>query len=197
MKMSKIFLISIKSIIIFTVITGIIYPLIITGAGQLLFPHKSNGSLVQANGRISGSELIAQKFEDVKYFWPRPSATSYSTMPSGGSNFSPASIKLKQVSDSIRAAFNVRNGLSVGIKTPSEMIFKSASGLDPHISKESALLQTERIFKARNLNGEKMKLLEQLVEEFTEKPQFGILGQERINVLLINIELDKLQYGRE
>lgn len=195
--MKNILLISVKYLIVFTIITGILYPLAITAIGQILFPFKSNGSMHEESGITYGSELIAQKFEDNKYFWPRPSATAYSTLPSGGSNLSPAGLKLKQVSDSIKFDFIEKNNLSKDIKIPSEMIFKSASGVDPHISKESAILQTERIFKARNFDDEKRRLVVQLVEKYTEKPQFGILGQERINVLLINTELDKLQYGRK
>jgi K+-transporting ATPase ATPase C chain len=195
--LKNILLISFKYLIVFTIITGILYPLAITAIGQILFPFKSNGSMVEINGRNYGSELIAQKFDDDKYFRPRPSATAYSTLPSGGSNLSPASLKLKQVSDSIKSVFIENNNLEQGTEIPSEMIFKSASGLDPHISRESAMLQTGRISKARKFNDEKKLILEQLVEKYTEKPQFGILGQERINVLLINIELDKLQYGRE
>jgi potassium-transporting ATPase KdpC subunit len=197
MNLKNILSVSVKFLVVFTIITGIFYPLVITGTGQFLFPRKSNGSMVEVNGRNYGSELIAQKFEEDKYFRPRPSQTSYSALPSGGSNISPASIKLKQVSDSIKSAFIENNKLKQGTEIPSEMIFKSASGLDPHISRESAMLQTGRISNARKFNDEKKLMLEQLVDKYTEKPQFGILGEERINVLLINIELDKLQYGRE
>ena len=184
---------SVKVLLLFTVLTGVIYPLVITGIGQILFPYKSNGSLISLDNKVIGSELIAQKFEKDKYFQSRPSFTDFTSMPSGGSNLAIASLNYKDKSDSMCNSFKEKNLLPKESPVPSEMMSYSASGNDPHISRmQSALLQVIRISKARNFdNNKKVKLLN-IIDTFTEKPQFGILGEERINVLMINLEIDKL-----
>jgi len=173
-----------------TVLTGVLYPLLITGIAQVAFPGNANGSLVYLNNKPVGSELIGQKFDSIIYFSSRPSATGYNPLPSGGSNFGLTNSKLiNQVSER-KNEFISFNSLDSLMPIPSEMLFASASGLDPHISVESALLQAERISVARKLDGSgKAKLIED-IGNMTEKPQFGILGKERINVLLLNIALD-------
>ncbi|MDD5361463.1 MAG: potassium-transporting ATPase subunit KdpC [Ignavibacteria bacterium] len=183
---------TIKVLLIMTVLTGIIYPLIIFGAGSVFFPSKANGSLIEANGNTAGSELIAQKFESEKYFQPRPSAVDFQPLPSGASNLGPTSGKLKAISDSLRLAYILKNNLSEDAKVPSDAVYSSGSGLDPHISYENAVLQSERISKARNFNEEKKQQLRKLIDRTLENPQFGFLGEPRINVLNLNIELDKL-----
>lgn len=183
---------SVKLLLALTVITGVVYPLLVTGLGQLAFPFKSNGSLILKDGSLIGSELIAQQFENNKYFQSRPSYNGYSSMPSGGSNLAIAGKDYKQKSDSICNAFRQKNNLLQNSEVPSEMMSYSASGLDPHISKQSALLQAERISVARNFSEDKRRSLLALIDKLTEKPQIGILGEERINVLLINLEIDKL-----
>jgi len=185
-------LISIKIFALFTVLCGIVYPLFITGIAQVAFPEKANGSLIIQDNKVIGSELIGQKFDQDNYFWSRPSATNYSTMPSGGSNLGPSSEKLKQQVAERTAQWNAANPTEAPEKIPSEMLLASASGLDPHISPKAALLQVDRIVKVRNLNDTQKQQLLKSITELSEAPQFAFLGENRINVLALNLELDKL-----
>jgi K+-transporting ATPase ATPase C chain len=178
-------LISIKMLLLMTVLTGIIYTLFITGISQLIFPKKANGSIIQN----VGSELIGQKFTSEKYFWSRPSATDYNPLPSGGSNLGMTSKTLQDKTLAITNYFTVKNEISKISIIPNEMIFSSASGLDPHISIEAANLQVKRIANARNIDETQIV---QIITKLKENRQFFILGEERINVLLLNLELDKL-----
>jgi potassium-transporting ATPase KdpC subunit len=182
-------IISIKLLLVFTVLTGILYPLFITGIAQLTFHSKANGSLLIKDNQIIGSKLIGQNFSSDKYFWPRPSASGYNPLPSGGSNYGMTSQILKDKSFNQKYMFIQKNHLPIGTIIPQEMIYSSASGLDPHISVEAAKLQVNRISKARNIDENQIL---QLIAKFKVKRQFYILGEERINVLLMNIELDKL-----
>ena len=188
----KTLIISIKIFFFFTVLTGIIYPLLVTGIAQLAFPSKANGSLIVRNNKTIGSELIGQQFDSTIYFTSRPSAVSYNPLPSGGSNYGLTNLKLKNLVAERKHQFINFNQLDSLAAIPSEMLFASASGLDPHISPKAALLQVERISRVRNLdNIQKQKLL-QCINELSEKPTFMFLGEERINVLNLNLELDKL-----
>lgn len=182
-------IISLKMLLMMTVLTGIIYPLFITGLAQLVFPAKANGSLILKNDTIIGSGLIGQQFTSDRYFWPRPSAIDYNPLPSGGTNFGMTSQTLKTKTETEIQSFLQRNYLPENTEIPNEMIFASASGLDPHISVQAARLQTKRIAKARN---EDEGLILRLVDRFVEERQCFILGQERVNVLLLNLELDIL-----
>ena len=186
-------LISIKIFALFTVLCGIAYPLLITGIAQVVFPAKANGSLIVQDNKVIGSESIGQKFDSEIYFWSRPSATDYSAMPSGGSNFGPTSLKLKQLVADRTAQWIKSNPTSDAGKIPSEMLLASASGLDPHISPKAALLQVDRIVKARKFSDQQKQKLLKIVTEQTESPQFSFLGETRINVLTLNIALDKLK----
>ncbi len=183
--------ISLKIFLFFTVLTGIIYPLLITGIAQLTFPAKANGSLIVKNNKIIGSELIGQRFETNIYFTSRPSAISNNPLPSGGSNLSLTNSKLKHSVDSLRGEFILFNHLDTHAEIPSEMLFASASGLDPHISPEAAYLQVERISKARNLNESQKMSLKNYVSSSVNYPQFGLFGESCVNVLLLNLELDQ------
>jgi K+-transporting ATPase ATPase C chain len=185
-------IISIKIFALFTVLCGIAYPLFITGIAQLVFPAKANGSLIVRDNKVVGSELIGQKFDSEIYFWSRPSATDYSAMPSSGSNFGPTSSKLKQLVADRTAQWIKSNPTSAPEKIPSEMLLASASGLDPHISPKAALLQVDRIVKVRNLDDNQKQQLLKIISELSESPQFSFLGDERINVLALNLELNKL-----
>jgi K+-transporting ATPase ATPase C chain len=186
-------IIALRFFIIMTILTGIIYPLVMTGMAQLIFPSKANGSLIMKDGKIIGSELIGQKFDSSIYFWSRPSATGYNPVPSGASNYGPTSDTLKKQITARRALFAKMNSITDIMTIPKEMIFASASGLDPHITPEAALLQVERISSARHFdNNQKQKLL-QKIKEISEKPQFLILGDERINVLRLNLELNNIE----
>lgn len=189
----KTLFISLKIFLFFTVLTGIIYPLFVTGIAQVVFPSKANGSLIVKNNKIVGSELIGQKFDSVIYFSSRPSAISYNPLPSGGSNFGLTNAKLKQSVDTLKKQFIVYNQLDSHAVIPSEMLFASASGLDPHISPKAALLQVDRISKSRSFDETHKQQLINLVHQKTEKRQYNLLGEERINVLLLNIELDKIK----
>ncbi|MEK2645291.1 K(+)-transporting ATPase subunit C [Bdellovibrio sp. BCCA] len=176
----KNFIISIKIFIVLSLMTGVLYPVAVTGVGQLFFSYKANGSLLEREGSPVGSELIAQKFVNPKYFWPRPSAGDYATVASGASNASPTSENLKKSVLQRKA-----QGLS------HEMLFTSGSGLDPHISPEAAKDQVQRIVQERKLSQEQTVLVEKLIEDYTEGRQGGLLGEKRVNVLKLNLALDK------
>lgn len=185
-------IISIKIFAVLTVLCGIAYPLLVTGIAQLAFPGKANGSLIVQDNKVVGSELIGQKFDSIIYFSSRPSATDYNALPSGGSNLGPTSSKLKQMVLDRKAQFVEFNQLSASENIPSEMLLASASGLDPHISPNAALLQVGRIAKARQFSEEQKQQLVTVITDQTESPQFSFLGETRINVLVLNLALDKL-----
>jgi len=189
----KTLFISLKIFLFFTVLTGVIYPLLVTGIAQLTFPAKANGSLIVKDNKTIGSELIGQQFDSTIYFSSRPSAVAYNPLPSGGSNYGLTNIKLKNQVTERRHQFITFNQLDSLTVIPSEMLFASASGLDPHISPQAALLQVERITKARNFDSSQKQRLLQRINELSEKPTFMVLGEERINVLNLNLELDKLK----
>jgi potassium-transporting ATPase KdpC subunit len=185
--------ISLRLVIILTVITGIIYPMVITGLAQAIFHEKANGSLVKKNDTIIGSALIGQQFNSPDYFHPRPSAVNWQTFPSGASNLSWSDQRLKEAVILRKEAFLKENMLNDTASVPAEMLFASASGIDPHISPKAALLQVGRIAVSRNFNMEQKQKLVSLVSIMTEKPQYSIFGEERINVFLLNLELDKIE----
>ena len=189
----KTLLISLKIFLFFTVLTGIMYPLLVTGISQLMFPFKANGSLIVKGNTVIGSELIAQKFDNPAYFSSRPSAISYNPLPSGGSNLGLTNAKLKRNADSCKANFITVNLLESQTVIPSEMIFASASGLDPHISPEAALLQVNRISRARNFDSSQKQRLVECIVKLTEHPQLLCLGEKRINVLMLNLATDKIK----
>ena len=188
----KSLVIAIKMFLLFSILTGIIYPLIVTGMAQLVFNSKANGSLIEKNGTIAGSALIGQKFDTAIYFSSRPSATSYNPLPSGGSNLGLTNSRLRELSEQRRHQFIAFNNLDTLTSVPSEMLFASASGLDPHISLRSALLQYERISRVRRLNESQKAKLKELIYSLTEKKQLFCLGEPRINVLQLNLSLDNL-----
>ena len=186
-------IIALKLLLVMTVLTGIVYPLVMTGLAQLCFPSKANGSMVMKDGNIAGSELIGQKFDSSIYFWSRPSAIDYNPVPSGASNFGPTSDKLKkQVSDR-RASFAAKNSITDITAIPKEMIFASGSGLDPHISPGAALCQLERVATARNFNGAQKQKVQQLITDMTEGPQYFLFGEPRINVFTLNLAVDNIR----
>ena len=185
-------ILALKFLLVMTVLTGLLYPLFITVIAQVTYPSRSNGSLILKDGTVTGSELIGQKFDSPIYFWSRPSVTGYNPIPSGATNYGPVSDTLRKLVSFRRDYFAGMNSIKDVMSVPKEMIFASASGLDPHISPEAALLQVERISNARHLdNLHKGKIIEK-INDLTEPPQFLILGEERLNVLILNIELDKI-----
>jgi K+-transporting ATPase ATPase C chain len=172
-----------------TLLTGVVYPALVTLFAQGVFHHRANGSVVELDGKGVGSELIGQAFDDPRYFWGRPSATdrvSYNAAASGGSNRGPTNPDLlKDVAErvqAIRTAHPDQNG-----PVPADLVTASASGLDPHITPAAADYQALRVAKARGL---KDALLRQLIQEHIENRTFGLLGEPRVNVLKLNLALD-------
>jgi K+-transporting ATPase ATPase C chain len=190
--MKKIIIQSLKLFLMITVLTGLIYPLVILLIGQIIFPFQANGSLIVKNGKVIGSELLGQNFSDSIYFQSRPSAINYNPMPSGASNLALSNALLKEQVNTRKLEFRGNNFLSDSINVPSDMLFASGSGVDPHISAESAKLQINRIIKSRNLEPDKSKLLYNLVDSLAEYPQFEILGNQVVNVLNLNLKLDEV-----
>ena len=184
---------ALRLFLLMTILTGILYPFLVTGLGQMLFPYKANGSLVVFKGKIVGSDLIGQKFVSEKYFWSRPSAIDYNPLPSGGSNLGPTSVDLLTKVAQRRKLMEKANPESRTV--PSDLLFASGSGLDPHITPEAAKYQLERIARVRALDIKQNKILITLVEQYVEPPVFGIFGQPRVNVLKLNLALDSTLSG--
>lgn len=184
--------ISLKIFLFFTILTGIIYPLFITAIAQIIFPAKANGSLIYKDSKVIGSELIGQQFDTAIYFSSRPSAILYNSLPSGGSNYGLTNAKLKKLVIERKKHFIAFNHLDSLTTIPSEMLFSSASGIDPHISPQAALLQVDRIAKTRNFDQNQKLRLIQCIKDVREPRQYFLLGEERINVLVLNLELNKL-----
>ncbi len=182
---------AIRMIVILTVLTGLVYPFAITGVAQLLFPLSANGSLLTRNGTVIGSELIGQPFTDPKYFWSRPSATepfSDNAALSGASNDAPTNPALLQTI--ARRAHELRHADPLNTAPiPVDLVTASGSGLDPHISIASALYQLPRVARARRLDP---SIVRTLVDRCTEGRTFGLLGEPRVNVLQLNLALDRL-----
>jgi K+-transporting ATPase ATPase C chain len=177
------------SLLLLTLITGGVYPALVTGLAQLLFPRQANGSLIVRDGQTVGSELIGQPFADPAYFWGRPSATGpfpYNAAASSGSNLGPTNpALLEAVKGRIEALRQVDPANPAPI--PADLVTASASGLDPHISPAAAFYQVARVAKARGLAAEQVK---SLVAEYSEGRQWGFLGEPRVNVLKLNLALE-------
>jgi K+-transporting ATPase ATPase C chain len=177
---------------LFTVITGIVYPLVVTGLAQAIFHRQANGSLINENGKNIGSELIGQPFSDPRYFWGRLSATTpfpYNAASSSGSNYGPTNPALR---DAIQARIEALKAVDPGNNEPIpvDLVTYSASGLDPDISIAAANYQVPRVARYRGLSEEQVYAL---VNRFTESRQFGILGEPRVNVLQLNLALDEVK----
>jgi K+-transporting ATPase ATPase C chain len=181
--------------IVIMVLTGLVYPGLVTGIAQLLFPHQANGSLVMVNGHVVGSELIGQPFAKPEYFHPRPSAAGagYDDTLSGGANKGPTDLKLADtlIAQAVDSAVKLDGAVKGQI--PSDLVTSSGSGLDPHISPASAFLQVRRVARARGLDS---TVVRGLVERHVEGRQFGFFGDPRVNVLRLNLALDSLARRR-
>ena len=184
---------SFLSLILLTLLLGIVYPLFIFGIGQLFFHKKANGTLFYyQNGKVLGSEWIAQNFSKSEYFHPRPSsagANGYDASNASGSNLGPTSRKLRDTIAQNVADYRSQNGMATNAPVPADAITASASGLDPHISPENAQLQSARVARVRNLAPENVRAL---IVQHTDNANFGLLGDPGVNVLEINLALDAL-----
>jgi K+-transporting ATPase ATPase C chain len=180
-----------QSVLVFVAlaaITGLAYPLVMTGFAQMIFPHTANGSLIEHSGNVIGSELIGQQFDDAKYFWGRPSATSpaYNAAASTGSNFGPTNpAQLDAVRSRVESLRQAHSNQTAAI--PVDLVTASASGLDPHISPAAAEYQITRVAHARGLDPQRLR---ELVSQHTQRRQLGVLGEPRVNVLALNLALD-------
>lgn len=193
---------AITTAIWFIILCGVIYPLLTTVVANVIFPHQAQGSLITVNGKVIGSELIAQNFTAPKYFHPRPSATNktgttdkpdpYNAAQSGASNYAPTNKKLIDgVKDAV-AAYRKENGLAADALVPVDAVTQSGSGFDPDISIANANLQAPRVAKARNIP---VADVQKFLSQNTQGRQIGILGEPRVNVLKLNMALDNLKPG--
>ena len=176
-------------LVLLSVLTGLVYPAIVTAIAQIVFPHQANGSLIVKDGKVVGSALIGQPFDDPKYFWGRPSATlpfQYNAGSSSGSNLGPTNPALTKA---VQERVDVLRAADPGNKAlvPVDLVTTSGSGLDPHISPAAAMYQVSRVAKARRMDEAAVR---SLVEQHTEGRQFGFLGEPRVNVLALNLALD-------
>ena len=179
---------SIRFTIVTTILCGLAYPLLVTGLASVLFPHQAAGSLILKDGQVIGSELLAQSFTSDRCFHPRPSAAGngYDGTSSGGSNLAQSSAKLVQ---RIQGDIDKLAKETPGKLVPIDLVTTSGSGLDPDITPDAAFYQVERVAKARGLNPDRVS---QLVQEHIAGRQLGVLGEPRVNVLALNLDLDKL-----
>jgi len=177
------------SLIVLTALAGVAYPLLVLGLAQAFFPQQADGSLVHREGRIIGSTLIGQNFDDARYFWGRPSATlpdPYNAAASSGSNLAPSNPELaKEVAARCRALAKAHGDSAAPI--PLDLVTASASGLDPHVTVAAMLYQVDRVAAARGMDPSAVRAL---VEQHVEPPALGFLGQRRVNVLAVNLALD-------
>jgi len=179
-------------LVIFTIILGFLYPLLITGISKIIFPYRSSGSLIKYEGKIVGSELIGQNFTGEQYFHPRPSAAGkdgYDPLSSGGSNYAPANEDFISAVKERISNLRKDNNLEDNIKIPSDAVTSSGSGLDPDISVGNAILQADRIAKKRNIP---VAEINDLIQQNTAKRMLGFLGEPKVNVLKLNLLLDNL-----
>ena len=181
-----------RFLVLMIILTGLVYPGLVTIITSIFSPNKAQGSLVIKDGVIIGSELIGQNFDSQKYFWSRPSFNNYNPLPSGASNLGPLNPVLIKKITGKEEDFTQANKIKEDLNIPPEMVTASASGLDPHISPTAAFLQISRIAEARGMDKAEQDKLIDLVNDLTENRQFSFLGEPRINVFLLNLKIDSL-----
>lgn len=187
----KQFKVSVYIFLAMSLLLGLVYPLIMTGAAHLFFFKRANGSIIMADGAVVGSGLIGQAFKEPGYFHGRPSANNYDGMNSGGSNLGPTNKKLIDQVNKIIEQTRKENRLPQDAGIPADLVLSSASGLDPHISLDSALLQVRRISRERKINE---TIINDIIRKNAEMQYFGLFGNQYVNVLKLNIALDSLIY---
>lgn len=183
-------MIAIRMVLVLTILCGLIYPLAMTGIAQVFFPREAGGSLIVRDGRVRGSELIGQGTEDPRYFWSRPSATAgfaYNAASSSGSNLGPKNPARQEGMDARLNALLTADPVNTD-PIPIDLLTASGSGLDPHISLEAAEYQVKRVARLRGLE---LEQVQELVRRHTEQRQFGTFGEQRVNILLLNEDLDR------
>ncbi|MBU0744876.1 MAG: K(+)-transporting ATPase subunit C [Gammaproteobacteria bacterium] len=180
---------SIRVFFVFAILLGLVYPLFIMALGQLIFPYQANGSLITYHDKIIGSKLIAQEFNHPEYFHSRFSAVDYDATNSGASNLPTSSNTLYQQTQANTKKIKIENDLTPDVKLPADMVLSSASGLDPHISLDNAMLQLPRVVKYRGLS---RKAVQELIYKHLDSDFVGIWGQPGVNVLKLNLALDKI-----
>jgi potassium-transporting ATPase KdpC subunit len=185
---------SLKILLVFSLLTGVVYPFFITVLVQFFFPFQANGSIVKREGKPVGSVLIGQQFSGKGYFHGRPSAVDYNAASSGASNWGPTSLKLMAAAQERVASLRSENLTETTQPFPADLVLASASGLDSHISPEAALLQADRVVSVRKMS--KSQVME-LIRKHQEPPQFGFLGAPRVNVFKLNLALDALERKNE
>jgi len=186
----KILIQSCMILLVMTALTGLVYPMLVTGAGQTLFRDQATGQILSRDGQPIASALIAQKITSPKYFWPRPSAADYNAGSSSGSNLGPISADLKKQYEERRKALMEAHP-DQG-EPPQDLLFTSGSGLDPEISPVAAIYQLNRVAKARNFSEEQTAKLKALIEEHRYGPTLGFMGDARVNVMELNFALDRM-----
>ncbi len=191
------FLVPLRLLLALTVVTGLLYPAVVTLLARGLFPRQAGGSLVVRNERIVGSELLAQRFSERRFIWPRPSAgddgTNLVTVPSSASNLGPSHPNLHRQVRARARAWRLAHGRESNAPVPAELLLASGSGLDPHLGPDAVRAQLDRVAAARGWSAEQRRRAATLVEQLTEPPQLGLLGEPRVNVLRLNLALDTVE----
>ncbi len=178
-----------RILIFFTAVFGFIYPAIIWACGQIIAPKLARGDFIEKNGQVVGARMVAQNFTSPKYFWGRPSAVNFDPMASGGSNLGPTSAALKKAVDEREVKIRALQHVEGSTEIPQDLLFASASGLDPEISPEATRFQVDRVAAARGISSDSVR---QMIEARIVGPQLGFLGEPRVNVLELNLALDEL-----
>ncbi|MFA5884731.1 MAG: potassium-transporting ATPase subunit KdpC [Acidimicrobiia bacterium] len=179
---------AVKVLLALTLLVGVGYPLVVTGIAQVAFNHEADGSLITKNGKVVGSELLGQAFAGEQWFQPRPSAADYDAQASGGTNLGPTNPDLIDAVAQRVADYRAANGLTGDEAVPVDAVTSSGSGLDPHISKANARYQARRVAEARGMS---VKKVEQLIADNTDEPSLGFLGEPGVNVLTLNLALQR------